>query len=73
LCYKTVGVIADENIRIKRIMQRDGITFEFAQSRIKAQLSAQELEKRCDIIIRNDSDIEQLEKNVRKATDEIKR
>jgi len=73
LCYKTVGVIADENIRIKRIMQRDGITFEFAQSRIKAQLSAYELEKRCDIIIRNDSDIEQLEKNVRKATDEIKR
>lgn len=71
ICHKTVGVIADENVRIERIMKRDGITREFAQSRIRAQLSAEELEKRCDMIIRNDSDIEQLEKNVRKVIDEI--
>lgn len=72
MCYKTVGIIADKNIRAQRIMERDGITLEFAQSRINAQLSAQELKKRCDIIIENDSDLEQLEKNVRKAIDEIK-
>ena len=65
MCFKTVGVIADENIRIERIMKRDGITREFAQNRIKVQLSAKELEKRCNVIIRNDSDLEQLEKNVK--------
>lgn len=72
ICYKTVGVIADEEIRIGRIMQRDNITREFAEKRIKAQLTSEELKNRCDIIIENNSDLEQLEKNVRAAINEIK-
>ena len=72
ICHKTVAVIADENLRIERIMSRDNITREFALSRIHAQHTSEELKSLCDIIIYNDSDLFQLDLNVRKAINEIK-
>ncbi len=72
MCHKTVAVIADEEIRINRIICRDNITRDFAIERIKSQLSREELEKRCDFIIYNNSDLTELEKAVRKTANEIK-
>ena len=39
LCHTTVAVTAPEDIRIARLMQRDGITEEYARNRIAAQKS----------------------------------
>ncbi len=53
LCDTTVGVVADEETRIDRIMMRDGISRERAESRIRAQLSEAQLRERCEYILEN--------------------
>lgn len=72
MCHKTIAVISDEENRIRRIMARDNITREFAISRIRVQMSAEELEKRCDYVIYNNYDLDELENAVGKTADEIK-
>jgi dephospho-CoA kinase len=51
---KIVLVIADDKIRIRRVMQRDGITQEDVLKKIKSQLPQEEKMKKADFIIRND-------------------
>lgn len=58
------AVYADISIRIERIMKRDNITFEMAQSRINSQMSWQELKKYADVIITNNGSIEELKKEI---------
>ncbi len=53
LCQKIVVVTAPEEIRLKRILERDGITTEQAITRIKAQKSDEYYFSYADIIIRN--------------------
>ena len=55
LCDVTVAVTAPEETRILRIMSRDGISYEYAQSRVKAQHSAQWFAQRCDHTLENSS------------------
>ena len=55
LCDVTVAVTAPEEVRIRRIMARDGISYEYAQSRVKAQHSAQWFAQRCDHTLENTS------------------
>ena len=55
LCDVTVAVTAPEEVRIRRIMARDGISYEYAQSRVKAQHSAQWFAQRCDYALENSS------------------
>ena len=52
-CDIMVGVVADKNIRIKRIMQRDGITEEEAKTRIAAQQKDGFYYENCDFVITN--------------------
>ena len=52
-CDLVIGVIADEKTRLKRIIERDGISEERAIARISSQLPNDELIKRCDVIIEN--------------------
>ena len=56
LCQVTVAVTAPKEDRIKRLMARDGITKEYAQSRIEAQPSNEDFSRRCDHVLENDSD-----------------
>lgn len=49
-----IGVWAPEDIRIMRVISRDGITKQDVEQRIKHQLSEQELLTRCNFIIKND-------------------
>ena len=72
ICYKTVAVVADEDIRVKRIMMRDSISREFALNRIRVQISADELKKRCDFVIYNNTTLEELDEAVRKTAYEIR-
>ncbi len=53
ICHKIVVVTAPEEIRLERILRRDGITTEQAMTRIKAQKSDEYYFSYADIIIRN--------------------
>lgn len=52
----TVVVRADEEVRIARVMQRDGMTREDVLARMKAQLSAATTAQRADFVIENNRD-----------------
>lgn len=60
LCDTTVGIVAEKDIRIKRIMDRDGITEEHANARIRAQYSDEYLRERCEYILENNSELAEL-------------
>lgn len=62
-CDLTVAVLADRNTRIARIVSRDGISKEDAAIRIEKQLSDDQLKERCDAIIHNDGDLNELKKH----------
>ncbi|MBQ7344855.1 MAG: dephospho-CoA kinase [Oscillospiraceae bacterium] len=57
LCDLTVAVTAPEDLRIARLMSRDGITREYAQNRINAQPREAWFRQNCDYVLENDSDI----------------
>ena len=63
LCDKVIFVTADEDVRIKRIMARDNLSFEDAKQRIDARNLAPIMEK-CDLLIKNDGNIMFVEKSV---------
>ena len=65
LCDVTVGIVSNEDIRLGRIMARDGISYEAARSRIASQISDDELRVRCDYIIENDGTPTELSSVVR--------
>ncbi len=64
LCGKIVVVCAEPQIRINRIMTRDGLTYEAAQQRIKAQKPQEELVKFADIVWHNNGSEQELRRIV---------
>lgn len=58
LCDVTVAVTAPEEARIQRLMQRDGISEEYARARIKAQHSEDWFRERCDHVLVNDEKLD---------------
>ncbi len=61
-CDLTVAVIADEETRIKRIMNRDGITKDAAVARMKNQLSNDEYKALADVCFENNGDVGEIKK-----------
>lgn len=55
LCDTTVAVTAPEDVRIARLMARDGISEEYAKLRIAAQPAQEVFASQCDHILANDS------------------
>ena len=55
-CDHTVAVVAPDEIRIERIMARDGISEEYARSRINAQEPCEYYEDLCEFTLVNDGD-----------------
>ena len=53
LCDCTVAVIAPEEVRVARLMAREGISGEYARARIRAQRSDEEFRRLCDITLEN--------------------
>ena len=53
LCDVTVAVTAPIEERVRRLMARDGITEEYARSRIAAQHSDEWFASRCDHVLEN--------------------
>ena len=64
-CIFTVGVTASREKRIERITSRDGITGEYALSRIEAQPDDDYYEARCDYLLENNGTREELEEKCR--------
>ena len=60
LCTEVWSVSADEEKRIRRIMERDNATRAQAVERIKNQMPQQELDRRADFVIKNDGSKEDL-------------
>ena len=54
LCHRTVAVTAPLEARISRLTARDGITEEYAKSRISAQHSEEWFREKCDHVLIND-------------------
>ncbi|MDO4883016.1 MAG: dephospho-CoA kinase [Oscillospiraceae bacterium] len=56
ICDTVVSVVAEENTRLARIMNRDGITEDEARQRINAQFSEEFFRANSDYIIENNTD-----------------
>ena len=70
-CDVIVLVVAERELRITRIMIRDGITRKEAEQRINSQISDDELMLRCDYMIRNDYDLSYLKQEVKTVLKKI--
>ena len=55
-CYKIICVTADENIRLDRIMRRDGISLDKARERINSQLSEKYYIENSDYVVYNNGE-----------------
>ena len=56
ICNKTVAVLADRDIRLKRIIARDNLTLKEAETRINAGKDEQFFRERADYILYNNGD-----------------
>ena len=63
-CNFVISVIAPNEVRKERIMERDGISEEEADRRIAAQLPLDFFRQNSDIVIENDGDIEKLKEKI---------
>ena len=59
-CYKSVLVTAEDNIRIKRVMDRDGKTYREVENIIKKQMPEKDKLKLADFVIYNNFGIDEL-------------
>lgn len=71
MCNKIIGVIASRDTQIQRIMERDDIDYEDAEKRLNAQKNNQFYISNCDIIIKNNGNILEIEKSVREMAEEL--
>ena len=72
-CDFTIGVIADDDVLIKRICERDGISYQTAKARLSKQKDNDFFIKNCTYIIENNSSCHDLEQKtmeiIRKGND----
>ncbi len=62
---KIIFISADKETRLKRLIERNNYTKEYALSRINSQMDEKEKIKKSDYVIKNDSSIEELEKRIK--------
>lgn len=60
-CAAVVGIIADTETRIDRLMAREGISREYAELRVSAQKTNEYFQEKCDYILSNDAGIGEFE------------
>ena len=63
-CDRTLAVLAPKELRIERVVARDGCTREQAEARMANQLSDEILKEKADICLCNDGDILVLKQKV---------
>lgn len=60
LCDSLIGVVSDEEIRVERIMKRDGISERDARMRINSQKNNQFYIENCDFLVYNNNEEEKI-------------
>lgn len=73
ICSAVVSVIAPLDIKIKRILERDGIPVELAQARLSSQFKEKFFYDRSDWVIVNGGDLSALRAQTEKIADEIRK
>ncbi|UOE37700.1 dephospho-CoA kinase [Chryseobacterium oryzae] len=70
-CYQSILVTAEDNIRIKRVMDRDGKTYREVQSVMEQQMPEREKIKIADFLIYNNTGLDDLKDQTEKIIFEI--
>ena len=70
-CTATVGVIAGRDVRISRIMRRDGISREYAMMRVNAQRPNEYFIQKCSHVLENNGSQEEFIEKCRKTFEEV--
>lgn len=68
---KIIFIYADDSIRLKRLIERNNYTEEYAKSRINCQMPQAEKVNLSDYVIRNNGSIDKLKQNIKKTLKEI--
>ena len=64
-------IYASKDIRVKRLMERDNISYDYAMAKINSQMSMEEIRDRSDIVIdHSDNDLEKFYKDIDKVLKE---
>lgn len=72
LCKLTVAVLAPPEVRVRRIMAREGISEEYAWARVKAQKPDEYFSRHCDYTLINDCpSAEEFSKKVQEFLKEV--
>ena len=71
ICDKTIGVLADKNIRIERIKMRDCLSEDEAKMRIFAQKEDEFYIENCDFTVNNNGSLEELELSAKELIKEV--
>ena len=69
MCCCTIGIIAPEEQRLRRIMERDKISEEAARLRMKAQKSEEYYRENCTFTVTNDATPEELKMKIENILD----
>ena len=70
-CCKSVLVTADDNIRMKRVMDRDGKTYRQVESIINKQMPEKDKLRKADFTIFNNTNLEDLKKETIKMLENL--
>jgi dephospho-CoA kinase len=70
-CYKSLLVTAEDNIRLKRVMDRDGKTYREVEIVMSNQLPEKDKIKQADYIIYNNTNLDDLQEQTEKIIFEI--
>lgn len=65
VCSAVVSVVAPFDLKLRRILERDGIPVELARSRLSNQFSENYFRERSDYVIVNDESLEAFEEKIR--------
>ena len=71
ICDTTVAILAPENIRLARIMARDGLSAQAAKARIDAQKKDDFYRANCQYLLINDTTIEAFRERARRFLNSI--
>ena len=67
LCQATVAITAPEELRVARLMAREGVTEEYARLRIRAQKSEDWFRQHCTVTLVNDASREEFAEKCRRC------
>ncbi|MBN9312124.1 MAG: dephospho-CoA kinase [Chryseobacterium sp. 39-10] len=59
-CYKSILITADDNLRLKRVMQRDGKTYREVEKIMDKQMPEKEKVRKADFVIFNNDGMQEL-------------